>query len=396
MSDRDYAAAYNVVVDNPFQYGSAVSAERFTDRREELRVLTTCMRNGQNVILLSPRRYGKTSLLRRAAEKVIAAGGRVGTANLIQCSSRKEVAEELTTAIARGPLGRFSARLDELKRQLGDLRPTLSVESHGFRISLLPMTAETDWSEEIKSALRILGRLPKRGQPVALILDEFQQTAEIGPGLPGIFKAMVDELPQVSLVFAGSRRHLMEELTAGPGAPLLGVGQRVNLAPIPPQDMVPFLVERAQAGGKRLTEAVAARIYELAHGIPNHVQQLAFWSYDEAKRTINESDIENALASILRMSALDFAESLERLAASQQRLLRALAREPVKDLYSRRLIQRLDVANASVVQKAIQRLEEMELVEISPEGWRVANPFFERWLQLGSTLDWDVSADEEA
>lgn len=381
-------------MDNPFQYGSAVSAGNFTDRREELRVLTTCMRNGQNVILLSPRRYGKTSLLKRSAEEMGQSGGKVGIANLIQCSSRKEVAEELTTAIARGPLGRFSARLDELKRQLGDLRPSLNVESHGFRVSLLPLTAETDWSEEIKSALRILGRLRKKDQPVALIIDEFQQTAEIDPGLPGIFKAMVDELPQVSLVFAGSRRHLMEELTTGPGAPLLGVGQRINLAPIPAEEMVPFLIERAQSGGKRLAEPVAARIYKLAHGIPNHVQQLAFWSYAEAKRTIAEGDVETALTSILRMSALDFAESLERLAGSQQRLLRALAREPVKDLYSRRLIARLDVANASVVQKAIQRLEEMELVELSPQGWRVANPFFERWLQLGSAPDWEPGAED--
>ena len=380
-------------MDNPFHYGSAVSAEHFTDRTEELRILTTSLLQGQNVILLSPRRYGKTSLLRRAAGEATDAGGRVGLANLIQCSTRKEVAEELTTAIARGPLGRLSARLDELRRQLAGLRPTLSIEAHGIKVSLMPLAPESDWTEEIRASLRILGRLYKRGQPVSLIIDEFQRSAEIDPGLPGVFKAMVDELEHVSLVFAGSRRHLMEELTAGPGAPLLGVGQRLNLGPIPADEMIPFLVERSRAGGKRLSEEVARHIYELAHGIPNHVQQLAFWAFTEGNRSIGDAEVERGLTTILSVSALDFAESYERLSGTQQRLIRALAREPTKDLYSRRFIERLDVANASVARKALQRLDEIELVELSPVGWRVANPFFERWLVLGTLLDWEQEPD---
>ena len=393
-SSQDYASWYNATVDNPFHYGSAVTADRFTDRRHELRILTTCMRQGQNVILLSPRRYGKTSLLKRAAEEVSQAGGRVGMANLIQCSSRKEVAEELTTAIARGPLGRVSAGLEELRRHLAELRPNLSVEAHGIRITLMPSTPESDWTEEIKASLRILSKVHKRNQPVSLVIDEFQRSAEIDPGLPGVFKAMVDELEQVSLVFAGSRRHLMEELTLGPGAPLLGVGQRLNLEPIPREEMAPFLIERAQAGGKRLSEDVAAHIYELAHGIPNHVQQIAFWAFAETGRTIGEPAVQHALEAILRVSAVDFSESFERLAPAQQRLIRALAREPAKDPYSRRFSGQLDVANPSVTRKALQRLEEMELIELGPDGWRVANPFFERWLVAGSALDWEGSSDD--
>ena len=383
-------------MDNPFHYGSAVTAERFTNRRQELRVLTTCMRQGQNVVLLSPRRYGKTSLLKRAADEVTRAGGRVGLANLIQCSSRKEVAEELTTAIARGPLGRLGARLDELRRYLADLRPNLSVETQGVRITLMPGAPESDWTEEIKASLRILSRLHKRSEPVSLVIDEFQRTAEIDPGLPGVFKAMVDELEEISLVFAGSRRHLMEELTIGPGAPLLGVGQRLNLGPIPKDEMVPFLVERAQAGGKQLSSDVAGRIYDLAHGIPNHVQQLAFWAFAEEGRAIDESSVQAGLDTILRVAAVDFSESFERLAPAQQRLLRALAREPAKDPYSRRFSGQLDVANPSVTRKALRRLEELELIELGPDGWRVANPFFERWLIFGSALDWEVGLEVES
>ena len=378
---------HNSQVSNPFHYGSAVTGDRFTDRDTELRILRTCMLEGQNVILLSPRRYGKTSLLKRAVEEVAASGGRVGLANLIQCSNRREVAEELATAIARGPLGKFAAHLDELRRHLADLRPSFSVEAHGVKISLAPQVPNSDWTEEIKTALRTLQRLHTKEAPVSLVIDEFQRVAEINDGLPGVFKAMVDELEQVSLVFAGSRRHLMEELSSSPGAPLLGIGQRINLLPIPSDQMVPFLIDRARTGDKVLSEGSAALIYEFAHGVPNHVQQIAFWAFAEAEAEIKEKDVRRAIDTILSLSSVDFAEIFEKLSPAQQRLLRALANEPITDVYSRRFLDRIDVANASSTKRALERLDDMELIELSPAGWRVANPLFERWLSLDTVDD---------
>ena len=197
------------------------------------------------------------------------AGARVGMANLVQCSTRREVAEELATAIARSLSSRIGARLEVLGKQLGDLRPSFSVETHGVKVTLAPQTPESDWTEEIKSALRALGRARKKKEPVALVIDEFQRTAEINQGLPGVFKAMVDELEGVSLIFAGSRRSLMEELSNSPGAPLLGIGQRINLLPITADDLIPFLVERAASGGTRLAPDAASLLHETAKVVPN-------------------------------------------------------------------------------------------------------------------------------
>src|SRR6266851_2167509 len=279
-ADRRYAEWYNANVDNPFHYGSAVTAERFTDRETELRVLCTCLLQGQNAILLSPRRYGKSSLLKRAVDEVARRGARVGMANLIQCSNRREVAEELATAIARGPMGRIEARLEELRRLLAELRPSLSVEAHGVRVTLAPLRADSDWSEEIKASLRLLVKLRGKGA-VGLVIDEFQRVAEIDAGLPGLFKAMVDELEQVSLVLAGSRRHLMEELTQGPGAPLLGIGQRINLGPIVQTEMTSFLIQRAESANKRLDPPLAAASYDQDHGVLPYLQQSAFCALAE-------------------------------------------------------------------------------------------------------------------
>lgn len=367
---------------NPFHYGSPVTGERFTDRATELKALVTCMLKGQNAVLLSPRRYGKTSLLKRAVQDVRQARGRSAMVNLIGCSSRRQVAQALGTGIAHEAMGWLDGRVELLREHLARVRAGVSLEvSHtGLTVTLAPASAGTDWSDIIGDVLRMLVRLGARGHPVSLVIDEFQRVAEIDNGLAGVFKTLVDELEQVSLVFAGSKRHLMEELSTGPGAPLLRVGTRISLAPIPEDLMTRFLVERAEAGKEDLSPAVAGTIFRIARGIPNDVQQLAFWAYEEPGRRITESTVEHALDRVVSLQAEDFAESYDKLAPSQQRVLEVLARGPVADVYSRQMMTLVDVANSNAIRVALRRLGELELVERTPAGWRVTSVFFERWL----------------
>lgn len=367
---------------NPFHYGSPVSGDRFTDRADELKALVTCMLKGQNAVVLSPRRYGKTSLLKRAVQDVRQAGGRSAMVNLIGCSSRRQVAQALATGIAHEAMGWLGGRAELVREHLTRVRAgvTLEVGHAGLTVTLAPASATADWSQIIGDVLRMLVRLGARGHPVSLVIDEFQRVAEIDDGLAGVFKTLVDELERVSLVFAGSKRHLMEQLSTGPGAPLLKVGTRISLAPIPEDLMTRFLAERSAAGKKDLDQEVAAAVYRIARGIPNDVQQLAFWAFEEPGRRITEGVVARALDRVVSLQAEDFAEAYDKLAPSQQRLLEVLAGGPVSDVYSRGMLRLVDVANANAIRVALRRLGELELVERSPSGWRVTSVFFERWL----------------
>jgi uncharacterized protein len=367
---------------NPFHYGSPVTGDRFTDRAEELKALVTCMQRGQNAVVLSPRRYGKTSLLKRAVQDVRQAGGRSAMVNLIGCSSRRQVAQTLATGIAHEAMGWLGGRAELVREHLARIRAGVSLEvgQTGLTVTLTPASSTADWSEVIGDVLRMLLQLGARNHPVSLVIDEFQRVAEIDDGLAGVFKTLVDELERVSLVFAGSKRHLMEELSTGPGAPLLKVGTRISLAPIPEALMAGFLVERCAAGKKDLDREVAAIIYRVARGIPNDVQQLAFWAFEEPGRRITRPSVERALDRVVSLQAEDFAEAYEKLAPSQQRLLEVLTAGPVADVYSRQMMQLVDVANANAIRVALRRLGELELVERTPAGWRVTSVFFERWL----------------
>ena len=108
-----------------------------------------------------------------------------------------------------------------------------------------------------------LYRLPSQEatrRPAPLILDEFQAITDHGAHLPNLLKALADEYRQVSLVVAGSKRHLMEQLVTTESAPLYGMAQKIALVPIPDDEMKAYLRRRATKGGKPMDKDTAALI----------------------------------------------------------------------------------------------------------------------------------------
>jgi hypothetical protein len=378
-------------VQNPFHYGSAVRGPAFADRERELRALTGFMRNGINVILLSPRRYGKSSLTLRALETLHREKARAARADLARCSaSRKEFAEVLATAVFRDALGGVGGLTRELQRKLAQVRASVRLEAGfsaegkaTFSLSLAPHGPNTDWRQEISAVLHVLCEGAGR-RATALVIDEFQKVQSIDPDLPWFFKAITDELPRLSLVFAGSRRTFMKQLTEGRNAPFKDIGQNMNLGLIAKPEMTAFLSQRAQEAGKEMPAAAAGRSFELARGVPDFVQQLAYHAFEESGRLIDVAAVDAGLERLMEHQSASFAEVLDRRPAVQQRLLKALAEQPERQPFSAAFLRRSDIAVAASVSKARRPLEDDELIELSTEGWRIFNPFFARWLRMPS------------
>jgi hypothetical protein len=334
------------------------------------------------VVLLSPRRYGKSSLLLRAIERVRRRGGASGYVSLIRCSSRREVAEAVASGILNGPLSSLTRRRENLKELLRDLRvaPVLGVDTTGgFTLSFSTATAPADWDTVLADSLRLLARRTKQ-RATSLVLDEFQRVLEIDAGLGGVFKAIADELNTTSLVFSGSKLHVMHRLASGPGSPLLGMGERIDLDIVPEVAMTRYLIDRAITAGKPMPEAVAALIYAAVDGIPNDVQRLAFEAYQVANDVVDEEAVAIAMQRIVSHQSTDYAELYERLAPTQQRVLRTLACEPTSAVYAAAFLRETDVNNPNSVRAALEVLDGRELVRRRDGVWVVTNAFLRAWL----------------
>jgi hypothetical protein len=376
---------------NPFHYGSPATEPYFTDRDPELATLRASMLNGQNVILISPRRYGKTSLLNRAVFQVREAGGASGRVNLIRCSSRRDVAEALATGIVNGPMGRLRGRGEELRHRLATIRamPEISFIPTGeVTVRLSASTEEPGWKDIVSDVIRMLSGLARPSRPVSLVMDEFQKVREIDPDLPSVFKDLADELPEVSLIFAGSKRHLMEEMSrSSRSAPLYGVGLKLYLPRIPRPDFVAYLVTRSATAGKVLPEELAATIYDFANGIPNDVQLLAFWTFEHAGCSVDDAAMAEGLVTAVGSQAVEYQATFDRLAPSQQRLLKLIAGGDGHNLISSRVLRHLEVSSTTAVRKARDTLADLELIERDARTWTVTSGLFREWLQGGYEID---------
>jgi len=384
----------NQATSNPFAFGSPVSGEYFDDRTEETRFLVRRMTAHQNVVILSPRRYGKTSLLLRATEQARAQQrARVALVSLLRCSSRHEVAEEVTRAVVDGGLGWLAGTTEQVMEKMRQIpRAIPSLERDGWKINLA-VTGNEDFLADIRHPIELLADSARDGQPVCLILDEFQQVAEIDEHLAAFFKTVCDDLPRVSIVFAGSRRHMMERLFSGTGATLKNVAETLSLEVIPPKDMVPFLIERMKACDRELTEPSARLIYRLMRGIPHFVQMLGVAVYDQDQSISDEDTVRQAVVEMLTRQRADLASRYESLTLNQRKLVRLLAKGPVRDLFSQQSLMRASLAKASAT-RSRDILAESEYIEFDgAAGWRVSDPLLELWLRHGLGLDLGSAID---
>ena len=373
---------------NPYHFGSPVDELHFTDRTEQLERLAAVMLNGQNLILIAPRRYGKTSLLRRAVDLVEASGGRTGRVSLIKCSSADDVVQTLMHGVVSGPLGWVRGRATEFSRWLRRIRvaPEIRIDpASGLveGVSLGPSLAASDWRAVLPEVVRILGDLAADDpdHPVSLVIDEFQKAYEIDPLIADIFKDLVDDLPGVSLVFAGSKRHIMEVMVSSPehGA-LYNVGAKLYLGKISEADFIPYLTGRAASAGKHLSAAAASRIYQAAAGIPNDVQLLAFWAFALSAGEITEELVDAAVAYAVDDQREEFTLVFDRLSLVQQRLLKLLAQGPVRAVTGRAVQAVVGVSHRGTLDAALA-LERLQLAERNANTWTIANGLLGEWLR---------------
>ncbi len=367
---------------NPYHYGTPVSGDQFAGRHTELAVLENRMRDGINVVLSSPRRYGKTSLLSRATNDLLAEGAGVISVNVLACRDLPTFASRLAT----GAYSVRGGRWHRMKQAAADftarlrVTPTVSFEGDSPRFSFSAGLAANDSDTIIEDVYRMLGELSAK-LPSIIVLDEFQAISDLGVHLPALFKALADANPKVCLVIAGSKQHLMEQLTLDRGAPLYGLAERLSLDVVPEPVMSEYLRGRARVGGKVMPADTAARIIALAGPVPNDIQRLAYEAWGQAGRSVTAQDVQAAMASAVEHEASQYADRFEKLSPGQRRVISTLADEPVKEPYASQFAMSVGLATGASVRRALESLTSDELVIRRQGLYRVFDPFFAAWLK---------------
>jgi hypothetical protein len=372
---------------NPFHYGALALDEAFTDRAAELAELERDILNGQDVVIFAPRRYGKSSLVWRVQQNVIAKRVLVAHVDLMTTPTKEKLAEKLAEAIhedVASMLYRARERALSVFRGLR-ITPSIQIDPNTGSVSFAfePGLRREDVDATLERLLALPGELgAERRRKVALVFDEFQEIVEIDPNLPKLMRAVFQRQPEVSHVYLGSKRHMMQQIFNDENEPFWRSAKQLELSVIEPADFRDFIARRFGSTGKRIDGEAVDAILELTGGHPYATQELCYfvWEATPARRVARRTDVEQGLEGVLRSEHAHFSLIWDRASAVQRVLLAALAAEPGHP-YSQEYRRRHRLPPQTNVQRALTTLVRSELVTKRADGaYAISEPFLAQWV----------------
>jgi hypothetical protein len=368
-----------MIVDlNPFVYSRPVPPEDIVDREDEVRQLLRNVVGGHYVRLYAPRKFGKTSLLRRALRDGERQEGLVPVlVDLYRVSSIADVTVRLERAYAKELKGELRRRVEAFLQRTG---VGLSLGAFGISAQL-QLEPQQDPLPALHALLELPLRLEASGGHRALIaFDEFQDIGRID-GLDGLLRSHIQHHGEVaSYVFAGSEPGLMRLLFESKDRPLYGSAVPMRLGRLADVDLADYVAARFEATGRAVGEALNP-LLRAAQGHPQRAMLLAHRLWEEvsqgAEATLDEWDAARAAA--MRELEPEFDAQWRGLDTSEQKTLRSLLLgdgSPYRGVALRRLELTKDV-----VRRAIPRLAATaEIEEREAGGYTIVDPLFAAWV----------------
>jgi hypothetical protein len=374
---------------NPFVYGELVSATAFADREVERERLVHDLADGQKVFLISPRRYGKSSLIRDAMRQL--AERRFLTIEITVAASSSYVGflEAYAGALAAAdtPAGR-------LRRWAAELFPTLRPEVHldasargntALSLAFPSIRTSRDVARLAAEVFALPARIAAaRKQRLAIALDEFQAITTFDGGtVEHALRAAVQQQRTVGYVFAGSEPSLMERMLTSK-RPFYKAGPVMRLDKIDPQAFSAFIEERFVATGVSVEPGLGDAIIDLAANVPYDVQRLAHETWDDVRqgrrKTVVFDDLHRTLSRLLGEQQTVFEEAWQRLTLAQRAVLRAVVLENGRELLSADVRARYRLPGASSVQTALAALGKQDIVQKVSGRYLVSDSLYREWV----------------
>ena len=349
---------------NPFKFGTIVEDEFFTDRISELRYIEQKLDSENHIILISPRRFGKSSLVMKAVKN---SSRPFIMLNLQKVMSVQDLASNLLKEVFK------LYPWEKIKHLMTHFRiiPTISTNPMGDGIDVM-FQPSTNGVVALEDAMTTIEKLSTPEKRMIVILDEFQEIMSIGKGLDKQLRAIMQLQHNINYVLLGSQESMMTEIFERKKSPFYHFGTLMRLNKIPYDDFHAYITERIKSIFAEQCESVAGEILAITKCHPYYTQQLSSQVWELAYSEDNKDNVvEMAVERLSNIHDLDFERLWVGFNKVDRRVLKSLCVNGVKISSSE--------LPTSTLYSAVKRLMQKGFV-IREDTYEIEDPFFKRWI----------------
>lgn len=367
---------------NPFQYGKIAEKENFIDRDTDRAFLKQMLYSNMNVILDSPRRWGKSSLVKQAMKELCEeeTDVRVCFIDAFPINSSAEFYRVFSREVLRATATKVEQLMDDVRRFLKSVSPKVSFNPE-------PMTEFSlsfDFSGDEQDEHEILA-LPEniaKDKNIRLIvcIDEFQKLAKLSDyeHVENMMRSVWQHHQNVSYCLYGSQRHMIKDIFDSTEKPFYKFGQIYHLKKIPKADWLKYIKERFEFTGKTISDALAERITDTVECHSWYVQQLASAVWNFAAEKASEEDFDKALTWCVDVNSEGFHNTCDALSEAQLGLLKAIALGETS-LSSASIIRKYHLGSSAAVTKNKKMLDKADIIRVDGKTIAFHDPIFKVW-----------------
>ena len=368
----------------PFVYGELAEDENFIDRIEDRKRLKSFLQNGVSVMLISPRRWGKSSLVRQTMKELTATDKniRVCYIDAFSVTSASEFLNAFASAVIEGTSSTIEKRLEDIKRFINVITPSITIQDgalNSFSLDLKIRPIEQSAQEILKLPETIA---QAKNIHVIVCIDEFQQLATLSDwkSLEGKMRSEWQLQHNTTYCFYGSKRHMMMDIFGNANNPFYRFGQVLLLQKISKEHWTPYIVESFSKTGKSISEHLAERICNTVQCHSWYVQQLCFFIWSATETIVTEELFKEQLQMLIDTNAPMFVSDSGSLTSSQIGMLAAITNGETK-LNSKAVVDRYTLGNQQAITRNKQRLRDLDIIEQHDDRFYFVDAVYELWFR---------------
>lgn len=367
----------------PFTYGKIVAENDFTDRIEETRKLVGNILSQTNTAIISPRRWGKSSLVNRAIETVSRTekGIQFVRMNAFKCESMQDFYELFAKRVIEDVSTSTDTLLSNAKDFISHLIPKLSIMDPAghYELSFGIDLQKTPIGEEILDLPQQIAA--RRKKKIVVCIDEFQQIGEFRDTskCQKILRNHWQEQKDVAYILYGSKKHMMLNIFGEYNSPFYKFGDLMFLPKISNADWTEYIVSRFNATGKHIQAEVASHLAELVENHSYYVQQLAQYAWLRTESICTGQTVNESFQALLDSVNLQFVNLMDSLTEKQRSFLYAIS-QGTTNLSSVQTLSLYRLGTSANIKILKDALKKRDMIDITGKKVEIQDPLLKQWL----------------